>query len=384
MTLTQLQVSRGQYDQYDVILKTGGIYEVDADISMNAFDIDTDGGNIRMGGGDITELDNLDYNLGSFIREDTGGLDLNVNSGDELAILVSGTQEYDFDSTQFDVKSNNIVGISNLIGSVSTNIIDDTATGWEYEVDTGSTHEFLIGGGIEYTMTSTTLSMGQNILSQVALIEGITTSNDIDDTTSGWEIRAGNGDSVKVIVDGVEYINASDSNQDLTLFAPDNIILKVTGSGDLVEFNDGSGSRIQYEFSNDDFSPLDNIAGLGKSGRRWIDVWAVNGTIQTSFSKFKKNIATMKTHDCLDLCEKLTPITFQWKDEELLNMKPEQLATQKDRVFMGFNADALLELAPDAVAGEDGVYTGAIIGHLLGAVQYLSQEVKTLQKDKTK
>lgn len=173
-------------------------------------------------------------------------------------------------------------------------------------------------------------------------------------------------------------INATDTGDDIILHAGDDLILRVTGSSDLISFSDG-GDRIHYEFSNDDLSPLDNIASLGKSGRRWVDVWAVNGTIQTSFTTFKCDIHAVDTHKSLDVCNALKPILYKWKEEHLKDMKPEKKKEYLGKTHMGFNADALKTMCPNSVAGDDGVYQGSIIGHLLGAVQELTKKIKKLE-----
>lgn len=56
----------------------------------------------------------------------------------------------------------------------------------------------------------------------------------------------------------------------------------------------------------------DNTFLLGKSGKRWTAVWAVNGTIQTSDERLKKDIAD--TPLGLDFIRSLKARVFRWKD----------------------------------------------------------------------
>lgn len=55
----------------------------------------------------------------------------------------------------------------------------------------------------------------------------------------------------------------------------------------------------------------DNAYSLGGSGIRWSSVWAVNGTIQTSDEREKKDIVDSDLG--LDFVSKLRPVSFKWK-----------------------------------------------------------------------
>jgi len=152
--------------------------------------------------------------------------------------------------------------------------------------------------------------------------------------------------------------------------------LFVVGSGDTVDFADSFGgtARITYEFSNDDFSPLDNIAGLGKSGRRWVDVWAVDGTINTSFSEFKTDIEAQSDSDCMAICDQLEVIKFKWKEDSFKNMKIDKKTAKMNQVHFGYKADVLKTMLPEAITGnkgQEGVYEQAVIGVLIGSIKHL-------------
>ena len=62
-----------------------------------------------------------------------------------------------------------------------------------------------------------------------------------------------------------------------------------------------------------DFRPnLNNTYGLGSSVYKWTDVWAVDGTINTSDITLKTDVET--TTLGLDFIDTLTPIEFKWAD----------------------------------------------------------------------
>lgn len=56
----------------------------------------------------------------------------------------------------------------------------------------------------------------------------------------------------------------------------------------------------------------DNAYGLGASGSRWTDVWAVDGTINTSDQRLKKDIADSPLG--LDFVRSLKPRVYRWRD----------------------------------------------------------------------
>jgi hypothetical protein len=59
------------------------------------------------------------------------------------------------------------------------------------------------------------------------------------------------------------------------------------------------------------FLPLaDNTYAIGSSGSRWTAVWAVNGSIQTSDKRQKKNI--IKSDLGIDFINKLNPVKYNW------------------------------------------------------------------------
>lgn len=57
---------------------------------------------------------------------------------------------------------------------------------------------------------------------------------------------------------------------------------------------------------------VDNAYNCGQSGQRWANVWANNGTIQTSDERNKENIEDSKLG--LDFINQLRPVSYKWKD----------------------------------------------------------------------
>jgi hypothetical protein len=100
-------------------------------------------------------------------------------------------------------------------------------------------------------------------------------------------------------------------------------------------FEDGGSSEIA---ANGDLRPTsNNVYDIGTSNFRWDDIYATNGTINTSDRRLKKNIKAM-SYGLAQIME-LNPVSFQWKDgpdpgrklgliaQDLLNVIPEVVKT---------------------------------------------------------
>ena len=90
----------------------------------------------------------------------------------------------------------------------------------------------------------------------------------------------------------------------------------ITG-GSTLEFNPNGVINMRMyttnTYSMNNFNPQDdNTYDLGLSSKRWDDVYATNGTIQTSDIRQKSNVST--TSLGLDFLNDLDPIEFTWTD----------------------------------------------------------------------
>ncbi|MGB4654532.1 MAG: tail fiber domain-containing protein, partial [Bacteroidales bacterium] len=83
---------------------------------------------------------------------------------------------------------------------------------------------------------------------------------------------------------------------------------------------------------------VDNKVQLGEGARRFKEVWATNGTIQTSDERDKSAIQDLNYG--LQSVLKLRPISYQWKDEGV------RVGTGTS---LGFSAQELQQIIPDAV-----------------------------------
>lgn len=81
----------------------------------------------------------------------------------------------------------------------------------------------------------------------------------------------------------------------------------------------------------------DNIIPLGSSSLRWTQVFAVNGTINTSDARLKKEVEPLQAG--LEALNQLRPVTYAWKDEHI----------DKGQRHTGFLAQEVMKVIPGAV-----------------------------------
>lgn len=124
---------------------------------------------------------------------------------------------------------------------------------------------------------------------------------------------------------------------------------------------------------------------LGSSAQRWNSVWSINGSIQTSDIKLKKNIQPLNYG--LNEILQLETITYQWKESK----------DSKEKI--GFSAQQLLDIIPEVVVTHDyqyaddektmiktknenlGVYYSDLIPVLVKAIQEQQQEIEKLKEN---
>jgi len=114
------------------------------------------------------------------------------------------------------------------------------------------------------------------------------------------------------------YIRCMDSDGDEMGYmgSPNNDDMHLKGVATNSYLYLGAGGNYQFYSSyaaNSGFYPyVDNYNDLGTSGRRWDDVYATNGTIQTSDVNLKKDITNATLG--LDFINALRPVEYKWKE----------------------------------------------------------------------
>lgn len=343
-------------------------------------------GNIDFQGNSLMDLNDILFTEpGQTILSSTSGLQLNIPTGDTYQFFINAALAMELSLNILDLNNRSIHNLNDILFTVAGQTILSDANGLTFNVPTGDEYEWLINGVLFAQLNSlgllmsTTIDMNANSILDVGGIAMSDPNMIIDDTTNIFSVTVGATQQIQ-LKRGTRNLLSLGTVSELKSDAITR--LTVTGSGDFIAFHDESSDRIFYDWDTDNFYPLDNIASLGKTGNRWTEVWALNGTIQTSFSEFKKDIKEQDCEDCLKVCEALKPIKFKWDKTKITDSKDE--STKLDHFdkteYFGFDADALKQVCPEAVAGPDGIYTSAVIANLLGAVINLSKRVKELEK----
>ena len=127
------------------------------------------------------------------------------------------------------------------------------------------------------------------------------------------------------------------------------------------------------------YSGYDDIVDLGKSDKRWDDIYATNGTIQTSDSRLKESISDSALG--LNFLNELRPVQFKFKDKTrrhygLLAQEVEQVLSDS-----GISTTDFAPLIHDGDSDRYGMRYSEFTSILIKAIQELSKEVEELKKE---
>jgi hypothetical protein len=89
-------------------------------------------------------------------------------------------------------------------------------------------------------------------------------------------------------------------------------IQESTSVSDSVQLGDG----LIVEPTGDNVSRADTVQTLGSGSFRYVDIFAVNGTVQASDEREKTNIVPLSSRWGCDFVSQLKPVSFQWKHHE--------------------------------------------------------------------
>jgi hypothetical protein len=138
--------------------------------------------------------------------------------------------------------------------------------------------------------------------------------------------------------------------------------------------NEVAGSGIIFSTNGGNLYPaVDNAYKLGISGRRWSQVWAANGTIQTSDARLKENIGDLPLG--LEEVRKLRPVSFTWKDHS------------DCKTHIGLLAQEVESVIPDAVEkGDDpaepmGMNYGTLVPVLVQAIKDQQKQIEAARSE---
>ena len=126
------------------------------------------------------------------------------------------------------------------------------------------------------------------------------------------------------------------------------------------------------------YAGTDDSFDLGKSGARFDDVYATNGTIQTSDSRLKESISDSALG--LSFLNELRPVQFKFKDKArrhygLVAQEVEQVLSDS-----GISTTDFAPLIHDGDSDRYGMRYSEFTSILIKAVQELSKEIEELKK----
>ena len=160
-------------------------------------------------------------------------------------------------------------------------------------------------------------------------------------------------------------------------------VIGAIGFGSSERISDGGSSQIKF---NGTLRPSSSGQyDLGSSSYKWDDIWAVNGTIQTSDKNLKTNIEDLQYG--LKEIMKLKPVKFQWKDshnkdfklgllaQDLLPVLSEVVKTHHYEVSEEDNTVNKVEL------DKLGVYYSDIIPVLIKGIQEQQTLIQSQQSE---
>ena len=141
--------------------------------------------------------------------------------------------------------------------------------------------------------------------------------------TVGAELKSSGELLATVSGDACAFLNRTSDDGNILICRKDNVpVLELGSVGGLNGYIEGDGNRAGFEFGTGAITPRNNSASaddtidLGHSSVRFDDVFATNGTIQTSDQNEKQDIASATTKE-LNVAKKLSALfkTFRWKSK---------------------------------------------------------------------
>lgn len=170
--------------------------------------------------------------------------------------------------------------------------------------------------------------------------------------------------------------------------APGYMVFKTTPDGSATPsetiriWSNGSVSFMNGSYV---YPGIDNTINLGESSFRWVAVYAVNGTIQTSDERLKKNIKDVALGR--EFIEQLEPVQYEWKhgpkkDTNTFEEDGNRIYEDTDgdgRVHFGFKAQQVKEVADALGTDFGGWQEGADGTQSLNYSEFVAPLVSALQ-----
>lgn len=202
--------------------------------------------------------------------------------------------------------STNIVTINlnsySLLGSSDTSIVLNSNSIYVYLIYIGSNKFVRITQNNDLLNSDNTFN-GLNTFNSSSLVLAKSS------VSSGFEFGRSENTATTPFLDFHYGIGSSQDYNFRFLNNGNETFLISTATKNLLSFDNSN-----FAVNVDSIPAADNSFSSGKSGFRWTEIWAANGTINTSDRNLKESIN--ETSLGLDFILALKPVSWKWKDEQ--------------------------------------------------------------------
>jgi hypothetical protein len=308
------------------------------------------------------------------IGEAFGGLNILLDNVETLSLRASSAT----------IRSDQLRTEDGAAGSPVYSFINDTNTGM-YR-DAADTLGFSVGGARKLRVQSTLISGDVPFSALVGSVGSPSYTFSGDSNTGIYSESNGNisfsTNGGKRLAIGTTLIISQEpiagpvdpSAPSFTFSADTTVGMGYNSSISAVDIWTGPG--ISYRFNSARFFPGgDNSKDLGGPSNRWDDVWATNGTIQTSDLNSKNSILDSSLG--LSFISSLRPVEYKWNGGTRLHQG--LIAQEVKAVLDGLGVDFAGYIDPGDGNGFKGLRYQEFIAPLIKAIQELTLRVEDLE-----
>ncbi len=234
-------------------------------------------------------------------------------------------------------------------------------------VDAGTTTSYNVISGKGSINNYLQLNIQNTSSGAAASSDVVATANNGSETDKFIDMGInGSGYSSSGILGGTNTAYLYATGQDL-------VVGNATNGKDLIFFTGGTATTDErVRITSTTIQPgTDNSISNGTSAKRWSVVYAVNGTIQTSDFRLKKNIQPLQYG--LSEVLKMRPVRYDWKDNSGTNK-------------VGLIAQEVQAIVPEVVVGDStkenlGMNYAELVPVLINAIKELKAELNETKKE---
>lgn len=148
-------------------------------------------------------------------------------------------------------------------------------------------------------------------------------------------------------------------------------------------YNGGNIEALEIDYLGRVFPTLDNVKPLGTPVNRWTEVWAVDGTINTSDAEAKEDIQELSAASAGAIIDGLAPIEFRHKGRVRKHWSFAAQDVSAALLAAGINPSSYGVYIDPAVAGEEdapkGIRSHELIPILWASLREVRQRVSALE-----